>query len=98
MTSGLPDFRSIRGTALQFAADTDSQLFFHTTQREAYLQALGIDRWAALLADQGNIREVMAFPKTSSGSGLMLDAPSVPEASQFEELGLRFVGSPEKRG
>ncbi len=28
--------------------------------------ALGIDRWAALLADQTNIREVMAFPKTSS--------------------------------
>ena len=30
--------------------------------------ALGIDRWAALLADQTNIREVMAFPKTQSGT------------------------------
>ena len=30
--------------------------------------ALGIDRWAALLSDQTNIREVMAFPKTQSGS------------------------------
>jgi aspartyl-tRNA synthetase len=59
--------------------------------------ALGIDRWAALLADQTNIREVMAFPKTQSGTDLMLDAPSVPEASQLEELGLRFVGIPEKR-
>ena len=29
--------------------------------------ALGIDRWAALLAQQTNIREVMAFPKTQSG-------------------------------
>jgi aspartyl-tRNA synthetase len=58
--------------------------------------ALGIDRWAALLADQTNIREVMAFPKTQSGSDLMLDAPSVPDASQLEELGLRFVGIPEK--
>ncbi len=28
--------------------------------------ALGVDRWIALLTDQGNIREVMAFPKTSS--------------------------------
>ena len=38
--------------------------------------ALGVDRWIALLTDQSNIREVMAFPKTSSGSDLMLDAPS----------------------
>jgi len=60
--------------------------------------ALGIDRWAALLADQTNIREVMAFPKTQSGSDLMLEAPSVPDTTQWEELGLRFVGLPEKRG
>ena len=59
--------------------------------------ALGIDRWAALFADQTNIREVMAFPKTQSGSDLMLEAPSAPEPSQLEELGLRFVGLPEKR-
>jgi len=58
--------------------------------------ALGIDRWAALLAEQTNIREVMAFPKTQSGSDLMLEAPSVPEPSQYEELGLRFVGVAEK--
>jgi aspartyl-tRNA synthetase len=59
--------------------------------------ALGIDRWAALLAEQTNIREVMAFPKTQSGSDLMLEAPSAPDESQFAELGLRFVGLPEKR-
>ena len=59
--------------------------------------ALGIDRWAALLAHQTNIREVMAFPKTQSGSDLMLEAPSAPDDSQFAELGLRFVGMPEKR-
>ncbi len=58
--------------------------------------ALGIDRWAALLANQTNIREVMAFPKTQSGSDPMLDAPSPPEPEQFEELGLRFVGGPSK--
>jgi aspartyl-tRNA synthetase len=56
--------------------------------------ALGIDRWAALLAHQTNIREVMAFPKTQSGSDLMLDAPSAPEPTQYAELGLRFVGVP----
>ena len=59
--------------------------------------ALGIDRWAALLAEQTNIREVMAFPKTQSGSDLMLEAPSAPDASQWEELGLQFVGLPVKR-
>ena len=56
--------------------------------------ALGIDRWAALLAHQVNIREVMAFPKTQSGADLMLDAPSPPDAAQYAELGLRFVGVP----
>jgi aspartyl-tRNA synthetase len=50
--------------------------------------ALGVDRWAALLTDQTNIREVMAFPKTASGSDLMLDAPSPAEPAQLDELGL----------
>jgi aspartyl-tRNA synthetase len=58
--------------------------------------ALGIDRWAMIFARQTNIREVMAFPKTSSGTDLMLDAPSAPEPEQYAELGLRFVGLPEK--
>jgi aspartyl-tRNA synthetase len=58
--------------------------------------ALGIDRWAALFTDQTNIREVMAFPKTQTGSDLMLEAPSAPDPAQYEELGLRFVGLPEK--
>ena len=58
--------------------------------------AIGIDRWAALLADQRNIREVMAFPKTQSGGDLMLDAPSAPDPAQFAELGLRFVGAPRR--
>ena len=60
--------------------------------------ALGIDRWAALLAEQTNIREVMAFPKTQSGTDPMLEAPSMPEPGQYEELGLRFVGMPQKQG
>lgn len=59
--------------------------------------ALGIDRWAMVFAGQTNIREVMAFPKTQSGSDLMLEAPSAPDEEQYSELGLRFVGAPERR-
>jgi aspartyl-tRNA synthetase len=52
--------------------------------------ALGIDRWVAILAHQTNIREVMAFPKTQSGSDLMLEAPSPADPGQLAELGLRY--------
>ncbi|MBF6604243.1 MAG: aspartate--tRNA ligase [Chloroflexi bacterium] len=58
--------------------------------------ALGIDRWAMILTRQANIREVMAFPKTQSGSDLMLDAPSAPDPGQYAELGLRLVGASER--
>jgi aspartyl-tRNA synthetase len=54
--------------------------------------AMGIDRWTALFAYQTNIREVMAFPKTQSGTDLMMGAPSEPEPEQYSELGLKFVG------
>jgi aspartyl-tRNA synthetase len=53
--------------------------------------AIGIDRWAALLAGVENIREVMAFPKTQSGADLMMDAPSPIAPEQLDELHLRIV-------
>ena len=56
--------------------------------------AIGVERWAALLANQVNIREVMAFPKTQSGSDLMLEAPSEPDAKQWSELGLSLALKP----
>jgi aspartyl-tRNA synthetase len=53
--------------------------------------AIGLDRWAALFADVENIREVMAFPKTQSGSDLMMGAPSTISPQQLDELHLQVV-------
>ncbi len=53
--------------------------------------ALGLDRVCMLLAGADNIREVMAFPKTSSGSDLMSDAPSAVSGKQLKEVSLRLL-------
>src|SRR5205085_1375513 len=52
--------------------------------------AIGVERWVALLANQDNIREVTAFPKTQSGSDLMLGAPSPLDPQQLADLHLRL--------
>jgi aspartyl-tRNA synthetase len=51
--------------------------------------AVGVDRFVALLAGEENIREVIAFPKTQSGSDLMTGAPRPLAAEALKELHLQ---------
>jgi len=56
--------------------------------------AIGMDRFAAILAGEDNIREVIAFPKTQSGLDPLTGAPTPIDPAQLTELGLALRKAP----
>ncbi|MFH1192873.1 MAG: aspartate--tRNA ligase, partial [Candidatus Jorgensenbacteria bacterium] len=59
--------------------------------------ALGLDRIFALLENEPNIREVIAFPKTGDGRDLLMGAPSAVDEKQLKELHIAVVENGAKK-
>lgn len=55
--------------------------------------ALGLDRWAMMIAGTTNIRDVIAFPKNQRARDLMTGAPATVDDRQLRELGIELTAA-----
>lgn len=82
---------------LGLSSDEIEQKFGHMLEAFEYGapphggMAPGIDRLVMLLADEPNIREVIAFPKNQAGRDVMADAPAPATEKQLKELHIKVV-------
>ena len=82
---------------LGYSPDQVSERFGHILEAFDYGApphggiAPGIDRLVAILAGADSLREVIAFPKTQSGSDLLFGAPSPVDAGQLRDLSIRVA-------
>jgi aspartyl-tRNA synthetase len=58
---------------------------------------MGIERFVALLAGEPDIRQVIAFPKVSSGSDPLTGAPTPYPQESLRELGIQALAESDQR-
>ena len=92
----LPDFvivpitdNNMRAIAEMVDYFTDIKAFRYGVPQHGGI-ALGLDRMIMLMAGRDSIRDVIAFPKTTSASCLLTEAPSDVDEDQLKELGLKL--------
>lgn len=58
--------------------------------------AFGLDRFVSIFAGLDSIRDCIAFPKNNAGRDVMIDAPSLVEKEQLDELGIAIVAQKQQ--